>query len=318
VEKLKKVNGVLSFSSLRTLALSCGIDEVGVAQAAPVTEGQTEYLEWLAKGYHGEMDYLARNLNLRFDPQQLVPGAKSIISCLLSYHQKGEGVWSHPPRVSRYAVLRDYHLILKERLYQLLGLLKEEVGEGMESVEGRAFVDSAPFLDRYWALQSGLGWIGRQGLLVSPRLGTFTFIGALVVNLPIEPTPAVEIKNRCGTCQRCVEACPTGALLGNGRMDARRCISYLTIEKKSELTPEETASLHGWAYGCDLCQEACPWNVRAPETRLQSEVLVDRPLLNAFAVGECALPRESPMRRARKERLRRLLAQSEEVLPLSK
>ncbi len=304
MEKLKKVNGVLSFSSLRPLALSCGIDEVGVAQAAPVTEGQTEYLEWLAKGYHGEMDYLARNLDLRFAPQQLVLGAKSIISCLLSYHQKGEGVWSQPPRVSRYAVLRDYHLILKERLYQLLGLLKEEIGA---EVEGRAFVDSAPFLDRYWALQSGLGWIGRQGLLVSPRLGTFTFIGSLLVNIEIEPTPAVEIKNRCGTCQRCVEACPTGALLGDGKMDARRCISYLTIEKKSELTPEETASLHGWAYGCDLCQEACPWNVRAPETRLQSEVLVDRLLLKAFAAGERSLPKESPMRRARKERLRQLL-----------
>lgn len=295
---------MLSFSSLRTLALSCGIDEVGVAQAAPVIEGQTEYLEWLAKGYHGEMDYLARNLDLRFAPQQLVSGAKSIISCLLSYHQKGEGVWSQPPRVSRYAVLRDYHLILKERLYQLLGLLKEEIGA---EVEGRAFVDSAPFLDRYWALQSGLGWIGRQGLLVSPRLGTFTFIGSLLVNIEIEPPPAVEIKNRCGTCQRCVEACPTGALLGDGKMDARRCISYLTIEKKSELTPEETASLHGWAYGCDLCQEACPWNVRAPETRLQSEVLVDRPLLKAFAAGERSLPKESPMRRARKERLRQLL-----------
>ena len=304
MEKLKKVNGVLSFSSLRPLALSCGIDEVGVAQAAPVTEGQTEYLEWLAKGYHGEMDYLARNLDLRFAPQQLVSGAKSIISCLLSYHQKGEGVWSQPPRVSRYAVLRDYHLILKERLYQLLGLLKEVIGA---EVEGRAFVDSAPFLDRYWALQSGLGWIGRQGLLVSPRLGTFTFIGSLLVNIEIEPTPAVEIKNRCGTCQRCVEACPTGALLGDGKMDARRCISYLTIEKKSELTPEETASLHGWAYGCDLCQEACPWNVRAPETRLQSEVLVDRPLLKAFAAGERSLSKESPMRRARKERLRQLL-----------
>ena len=304
MEKLKKVNGVLSFSSLRPLALSCGIDEVGVAQAAPVTEGQTEYLEWLAKGYHGEMDYLARNLDLRFAPQQLVLGAKSIISCLLSYHQKGEGVWSQPPRVSRYAVLRDYHLILKERLYQLLGLLKEEIGA---EVEGRAFVDSAPFLDRYWAQQSGLGWIGRQGLLVSPRLGTFTFIGSLLVNIEIEPTPAVEIKNRCGTCQRCVEACPTGALLGDGKMDARRCISYLTIEKKSELTPEETASLHGWAYGCDLCQEVCPWNVRAPETRLQSEVLVDRPLLKAFAAGERSLPKESPMRRARKERLRQLL-----------
>lgn len=295
---------MLSFSSLRPLALSCGIDEVGVAQAAPVTEGQTEYLEWLAKGYHGEMDYLARNLDLRFAPQQLVSGAKSIISCLLSYHQKGEGVWSQPPRVSRYAVLRDYHLILKERLYQLLGLLKEEIGA---EVAGRAFVDSAPFLDRYWALQSGLGWIGRQGLLVSPRLGTFTFIGSLLVNIEIEPTPAVEIKNRCGTCQRCVEACPTGALLGDGKMDARRCISYLTIEKKSELTPEETASLHGWAYGCDLCQEVCPWNVRAPETRLQSEVLVDRPLLKAFAAGERSLPKESPMRRARKERLRQLL-----------
>ncbi len=278
--------------------------------AEPVTEGRERYLEWLAAGSHGEMEYLARNLDLRFDPEKLFPGVKSVISCLLSYHQKGEGVWSQPPRVSRYAVLRDYHLILKERLYHLLALLKKEVEQENEVggiVEGRAVVDSAPFLDRYWALRSGLGWIGKHGLLVSPRLGSFTFIGSLLLNIDVEPTSGGVLKNRCGSCRRCIDACPTGALLGNGQMDARRCISYLTIEKKSELTPEEAASLHGWAYGCDGCQEVCPWNVRAPETRLHSEILIDRARLDAFAAGEISLPRDSPMRRARKERLRTLL-----------
>lgn len=294
---------MLSYEHLRTLAASAGLDEVGVSKASPVHEGRAQYLEWLAQGYQGEMSYLERNFEKRFDPTLLVPGAKSIISALLSYKCEGEGVWTSVPRVSRYAVLRDYHLIVKERLYRLLGLLREVCG----SVQGRALVDSAPFLDRYWALQSGLGWIGRHSLLVSPRLGSYTFIGSLVVDIPLETSESIQ-QPRCGNCHRCETACPTGALLGNGKVDARKCIAYLTIEKKSDLTPAEEASLNGWAYGCDACQEACPWNLKAPTSRLTNEVIISRNLLDEFATGKAELPSNSPMIRANRERLRRLLA----------
>lgn len=296
---------MLPFVHLRELALAAGLDDVGVSVAVPVTQGQEQYLECLARGYHGEMSYLERNFEKRFDPTLLVPGAKSIVSALLSYKQKGEGVWSAPPKVSRYAVLRDYHFILKERLFRLLELLREACG----TVNGRVFVDSAPFLDRYWAMRSGLGWIGQHSLLVSPRLGSFTFIGSLVVDIALEATEQ-PVRNRCGNCNRCVAACPTGALLGKGLVDARKCISYLTIEKKSELTAEEEASLSGWAYGCDTCQEACPWNLRAPETQLTNEVIISRTVLENFASGKEPLPPESPMTRANPERLRFLLSKS--------
>ena len=296
---------MLSFSCLHDLALLAGLDEVGVSKAAPVTDGQEKYLEWLARGYHGEMSYLERNFEKRFDPTLLVPGAKSIISALLSYKLEGKGVWSSAPKVSRYAVLRDYHFILKERLYRLLELLREVCN----TVGGRAFVDSAPFLDRYWAMRSGLGWIGQHSLLISPRVGSFVFIGSLVVDIDIETTEQ-PVRNRCGNCNHCVAACPTGALLGKGLVDARKCISYLTIEKKSELTAEEEASLSGWAYGCDCCQEACPWNLRAPETQLTNEVIISRTVLENFASGKEPLPPESPMTRANPERLRFLLSKS--------
>lgn len=296
---------MLPFVHLRELALVAGLDDVGVSVAVPVTQGQEQYLEWLARGYHGEMSYLERNFEKRFDPTLLVPSAKSIVSALLSYKQEGEGVWSAPPKVSRYAVLRDYHFILKERLFRLLELLREACG----TVNGRVFVDSAPFLDRYWAMRSGLGWIGQHSLLISPHLGSFVFIGSLVVDIDIETTEQ-SVRNRCGNCNRCVAACPTGALLGKGLVDARKCISYLTIEKKSALTDAEYDSLNGWAYGCDTCQEACPWNLRAPETQLTNEVIISRTVLENFASGKEPLPPESPMTRANPERLRFLLSKS--------
>lgn len=248
------------------------------------------------------MTYLERNFEKRFDPTQLVSGAQSIISTLLSYKLEGEGVWTEIPKISRYAVFRDYHLILKERLFRLLALLQNEVA----SVHGRVFVDSAPFLDRYWAVKSGLGWIGKQSLLISPFLGSFTFIGSLVVDIEIE-TSKNAVKNRCGNCHQCIDACPTGALLGNGRMDARKCISYLTIEKKTPLTPQERNTLNGWAYGCDCCQDVCPWNKRAPETRISDEIIITREHLDAFAKNNVPLPTNSPMNRANPERLRELL-----------
>ena len=214
-----------------------------------------------------------------------------------------------PPKVSRYALLRDYHKLLKSRLFTLLNRLRAQYG----AVEGRPFVDSAPFLDRYWAVLGGLGWIGKNGLLISPRWGSFVFIGALVVTLEVEPREGA-MPARCGKCTRCLDACPTKALLQPALLDARRCISYLTIEKKSPLTEGERALLDGWAYGCDVCQMVCPWNRRAARSGLEREVLIDRGLLDAYAQGKADLPPDSPMRRANPARLRELLGGGREGL----
>lgn len=293
---------MLPFKTLEQLAFSVGIDAVGVSRARPVEGVEPRYREWLERGYQGEMGYLERNLEMRLDPTRLVPGARSIVSVLLSYNHREKEVCLRAPRVSRYALTRDYHSILKERLYRLFELLRGECGE----VEGRVFVDSAPFLDRYWAQRAGLGWIGKNALLIHPQLGSFTFIGSLVLDLEIEPRER-EVQNRCGRCTRCLEACPTGALLAPGLLDARRCISYLTIEKKSPLTEAEEASTAPWAFGCDACQEGCPWNRKAKWASLDDEIIIDRELLEAFARGERNVPKSSPMRRANRERLRHLL-----------
>ena len=280
---------------------------MGISRASAVEGFAEHYREWLAMGYHGEMDYLARNFDKRMDPRLLVPGAKTVISGLLSYNLPPKYLLTTPPKVARYALVRDYHKLLKSRLFTLLNRLRELYG----GVEGRPFVDSAPFLDRYWAVLGGLGWIGKNGLLISPRWGSYVFIGALVVTLEVEPREGA-VPARCGKCTRCMDACPTKALLQPALLDARRCISYLTIEKKSPLTEGERALLDGWAYGCDVCQMVCPWNRRAASSGLEREVLIDRGLLNAYALGKADLPPDSPMQRANPTKLRELLGGRQE------
>lgn len=300
---------MIPYQEVRALALESGLDDVGISRASAVEGVAEQYREWLAMGYHGEMDYLARNFDKRMDPRLLVPGAKTVISGLLSYNLPPKYLLTTPPKVSRYALLRDYHKLLKSRLFTLLNRLRAQYG----AVEGRPFVDSAPFLDRYWAVLGGLGWIGKNGLLISPRWGSFVFIGALVVTLEVEPREGA-MPARCGKCTRCLDACPTKALLQPALLDARRCISYLTIEKKSPLTEGERALLDGWAYGCDVCQMVCPWNRRAARSGLEREVLIDRGLLDAYAQGKADLPPDSPMRRANPARLRELLGGGREGL----
>jgi Uncharacterized Fe-S protein len=300
---------MIPYQEVRALALESGLDDVGISRASAVEGVAEQYREWLAMGYHGEMDYLARNFDKRMEPRLLVPGAKTVISGLLSYNLPPKYLLTTPPKVSRYALLRDYHKLLKSRLFTLLNRLRAQYG----AVEGRPFVDSAPFLDRYWAVLGGLGWIGKNGLLISPRWGSFVFIGALVVTLEVEPREGA-MPARCGKCTRCLDACPTKALLQPALLDARRCISYLTIEKKSPLTEGERALLDGWAYGCDVCQMVCPWNRRAARSGLEREVLIDRGLLDAYAQGKADLPPDSPMRRANPARLRELLGGGREGL----
>jgi epoxyqueuosine reductase len=184
-----------------------------------------------------------------------VSNAKSIISVLINYYSGSPKKSTQPPKISRYALSHDYHGVLRDKLHVLLKLIQKE----FELVEGRAFVDSAPILEKAWAVRSGLGWIGKNSLLINPKLGSYIFIGELIVDLEVKPS-IPEIRNHCGTCTRCIDACPTGAIVSPSVIDSRKCISYLTIEKKSALTHEELKMLNGWCFGCDICQEVCPWN----------------------------------------------------------
>lgn len=247
---------------VENLALAIGFDGCGISQAEYLALHDEPFSHWLNAGFHGEMGYMERNREKRLNPQLLVPGAKSVISVILSYKPQSDSLSLVAPKISRYAYGRDYHLTLKEMLYELLNQLRANYG----AVDGRAFVDSAPVLDRAWAEKAGLGWIGKNSMLISPKLGSYIFIGELIVNLDIEPTSRT-VPNRCGTCTRCIDACPTGAIVAPRTIDARKCISYLTIEKKSALTSDERNSLNGWAFGCDACQEACPWNQKPLPTR---------------------------------------------------
>lgn len=263
----------LTNSSLFSIAQSLGFDACGVSLADELADDSIRLKDWLQKGMHGEMEYMARNIEKRCDPTLLVPGAKSVISVLLSYFPGNPQLSVNPPKVSRYALSVDYHQVMKNKLWLMLERLRELSGE----VSGRAFVDSAPVLERSWAVKCGLGWIGKNGLLINPMFGSYVFIGELIVDKSIELTTTKE-PNRCGNCKRCMESCPTGAIIAPGVIDSRRCISYLTIEKKSPLTDIEYGSLSGWCFGCDVCQEVCPWNSKIniselPELKPKAEIL---------------------------------------------
>lgn len=198
---------------------------------------------------------MARNVDKRLDPRLLVSNAQSVVSLLVSYKpvvEQKPGI----PKIARYAYSNDYHLSLRSKLHSLLALIKQQ----QPQCEGRGFVDSAPVLERAWAVQAGLGWIGKSGLLISPTLGSYTFIAELIINLEVTYDPPFE-QNLCGSCTRCMQACLTGAIVKPCTVDARKCISYQTIEHKGEVE----VSTNGWLFGCDLCQEVCPWNKKSAQ-----------------------------------------------------
>ncbi len=244
---------------------ACGITRVREAQ-----EQREHLLQWLENNYHGTMAYMARNVDKRLNPAQLVPGARSIIVVLMDYLPAND-LNLQKYKISRYAWGMDYHFVIKKRLRQLLGRMQQQWGQ----VQGRAFTDSAPVLERFWAQQAGLGWIGKNSLLLTKK-GSYFFIGELIVDIELEYDRPWE-KNFCGTCTRCMDACPTGAIVQPQVVDARRCLSYLTIEYRGDFTDQ--TQLHGWVFGCDICQQVCPWNRHAQPTQI--EELRPRPdLLN--------------------------------------
>lgn len=232
--------------------ISTLFDAWGVARVKPIDKEITRLQEWINQGHHGEMQYMARNIEMRTNPQELLPGARSMIMVLMNYYPQ-EWQPKNLPQIAAYAYGNDYHHIVKSKLT----LLAEEINKVMPH-QYAIFCDSAPVMERAWAVRAGLGWIGKNGMLVNPKFGTFTFIGTLITTLELEPN--TPIKNRCGTCMKCIKACPTGAICENKTIDARRCLSYQTIEKRGDMDEELIGLAGNTLYGCDRCQLVCPWN----------------------------------------------------------
>ena len=217
---------------------------------------------WLHQGMNGTMSYMENHFDLRIDPSRLVPGARSVITLLLNYFPAVQQP-SEAPQISKYAYGKDYHEVIRNKLRELLAKIKAGIGE----VEGRGFVDSAPVLERSWAVRSGLGWVGKNGNLLNKQAGSFFFIATLIVDIELE-YDAPFAGDYCGTCRRCIDACPTEAILPDKVVDGSKCISYFTIELKDLLIPDEMKGKFGnWAFGCDTCQDVCPWNRFSKPTR---------------------------------------------------
>lgn len=240
---------------IKTEATRLGFMQCGIAAATELTEDARRLESWLNKNYQGKMSYMERHFDLRIDPRKLVPDAKSVITLLLNYYPE-EKQKDEAPKIAKYAWGVDYHFVIREKLHELMSFIHKNIGE----VAGRGFVDSAPVLERSWAQQSGLGWVGKNGNLISKQAGSYFFIATLICDLDLVYDNPFST-DHCGTCTRCIEACPTEAIVSPTVIDGSKCISYLTIELKDELLPKELQSkMEGWAFGCDICQDVCPWN----------------------------------------------------------
>lgn len=235
-------------------AARLGFFHTGISKAGFLEEEATALENWLTGNMHGNMSYMERNFDKRLDPRLLVDGAKSVISLLLNYYPEQSQNDSGSPKISRYAYGKDYHFVIKDKLSELLHVIREAAG----AVNGRAFVDSAPVLDRAWAKKSGLGWVGKNTNLIHPKNGSYFFIAELIIDLELDTD--VPISDYCGTCTRCIDACPTDAIIKPYVVDGSKCISYFTIELKDAFPQEMKNNFDNWVFGCDVCQEVCPWN----------------------------------------------------------
>lgn len=263
------------------LCRGLGFALAGVADAAP-TRWRKELTDWLAAGRHGSMAYLAEHVEARLDPMRVLPGARSVVMVADLYAARGAAPEEPMPRgrgrIARYARGRDYHTIMKKRLHRLCDALR-----GAHSGAGfRAFVDTAPVLEREYAARAGLGWIGKNTLLIHPRQGSFTLLGGVLTTLELTPPSEQEaVTDHCGTCTRCIDACPTGAISPYS-VDATRCISYLTIERREMIDPAFHGAIGGWLYGCDVCQEVCPHNSPRPTGDVGEPHQDYRPVRDSF------------------------------------
>jgi epoxyqueuosine reductase len=239
---------------IKDKATELGFFYCGFSKADFLEEEAPRLENWLNLNYQGKMSYMANYFDKRLDPRLLVDDAKTVVSLLLNYYPEKKQ-HSESPKISKYAYGEDYHTVIKDKLKELFQFLKENIGD----VNGRAFVDSAPVMDKVWAKKSGLGWIGKNSNLIHPKEGSFFFIAELIIDLEIEPDG--PMKDYCGTCTKCIDACPTEAIVQPYQVDGSKCISYLTIELKDELLPSEfKGKMDNWMFGCDICQDVCPWN----------------------------------------------------------
>ena len=250
---------------IKQLSAAYGFDYCGIAKAEPLDEDARRLENWLKAGMHGSMQYMEKYFDLRIDPSKLVSGAKSVITLLKNYYPEKQEQTTEL-KISKYALGYDYHTVIKDSLKKITGAMQEQIGE----FNGRGFVDSAPVLERAWANKSGLGWIGKNGNLITKQSGSFFFIATLIVDFELSYDDPFA-KDLCGTCQRCIEACPTEAILPNKVVNGSKCISYFTIELKDEIIPEEMkGKFQNWMFGCDICQDVCPWNrFSKPHTETQ-------------------------------------------------
>jgi len=243
-------------SWIKGKATELGFLDVGIAKAEFLKEEADRLTDWLSKGYQGKMEYLENHFEKRTDPRKLVKNAKSVISLAYNYFPEDVINPEGEIKISKYAYGRDYHKVVKKKLKYFFKQINEKFGP----VEGRFFVDSAPVMEREWALRAGLGWIGRNTLIINPRKGSFFFLAEIIIDVELDYDEPMT--DYCGSCTKCVDACPTDAILGEGYvLDASKCISYATIELKDEYIPEAfSGQMEGWAFGCDICQDVCPWN----------------------------------------------------------
>lgn len=294
---------------IKRLAASLGFDYCGIAKAQSLDDDARRLEQWLNKGMHGSMQYMENHFDLRIDPSKLVPGAKSVITLLLNYFPENKQSQT-APKISKYAYGNDYHEVIRSKLKLFLQDIKVQVGE----IQGRGFVDSAPVLERAWAQKAGIGWIGKNGNLINKQSGSFYFIATLIVDLELIYDDAF-VKDYCGTCNRCIEACPTDAILPGKVVDGSKCISYFTIELKDALIPENMkGQFDNWMFGCDVCQDVCPWNRFSKPTRETGFTAIPE-ILNFSTSDWEALTEESfktifknsPLKRAKFEGIKRNL-----------
>jgi epoxyqueuosine reductase len=239
---------------VKDIADRLGFSFCGISKAEFLEDEAQRLDDWLKRGYQGKMAYLENHFEKRLDPTKLVPGAKSVVSLIYNYYPKQIHQPEAEPKLAKYAYGEDYHHVVKKKLKSFIQEIRDELGD----VEGRVFVDSAPVHERAWAAKSGLGWIGKNSLLLNRQMGSFFFLAELIIDLALEYDG--PIRDYCGSCTACQDACPTDAIAEPYIVDGSRCISYLTIELKDEIPQEFKGSMENWVFGCDICQDVCPWN----------------------------------------------------------
>ena len=296
--------------AIKDEAYRLGFSFAGIAKAEFMDPEARRLEAWLNQGRHGKMQYMENHFEKRVDPTKLVENAKSVISLMYNYYTDQEQDDQEAPKISKYAYGKDYHFVLKAKLRELVQFIKSKTGH----VNGRCFVDSAPVLERDWARRSGIGWIGKNTMLIHPKAGSYFFLAELIIDLELQYDG--PIKDYCGTCKRCIEACPTEAIAPEGYlMDGSKCISYFTIELKEALPSDYQDKFENWMFGCDICQEVCPWNRFAKNH--QEEAFQPHPKLMAMSKYEWQeltrevfneIFRKSAVKRAKYKGLKRNIA----------